>query len=445
MTHRIADDPAFPAAEIAPVPRLSSIVARLSFANVLIAAVGFITGQLQARALGPTGRGELAAIIVPVTLAPQILAFALGAYAAREAASGRRSVNELVGSVGLPLLLISAIGMAGALPAADALANGNGTVETYLAIGFLILPIGLLGGLGFAILGGLGRWTLVIASKMIAVCVPFIGIVALYLLDEMSVGRVAALTLAGGVLSVIPAFAVMARAGRPVLRMTVSRASISFGFRSWVGGLAQLANARLDQLLMIPLVSASELGLYAVAVSLAGLSSFLSGALGPPLITRVAGGDTAIVPRALRVTLGAVATMNLALAVVTPLVLPLLFGADFKGAVDQALVLLLAGVPLAGISVLAAALAADGAPGTSSVGEGIALAVTVPGLVLLVPGLGGMGAAIVSLLAYGASFCFQLIAVRRRHGGALRPYLVPYREDIRWARNLLPSLPISKR
>jgi O-antigen/teichoic acid export membrane protein len=444
MNARIVDDPNFPPGEIAPVPRMSSVIARLSLANVLIAAAGFVTGPLQARALGPAGRGELAAIIVPVTLAPQVLGLALGAYVIREAASGRRPVNELAGSVGLPLLLISVLGMFGAVPVADALAQGNHTVELYLTIGLLLLPVGLIGGLGVAMVGGLERWSLIIATRCIPVVVPFVGVAVLYVIDEMSVGRVAVLTMAGGVLSVIPSLTVIARSGRPVFRMQVAWESITFGLRSWVGGLAQLANARLDQLLMITLVTSRELGLYAVAVTLAGISGFLSGALSVPLITRVAKGDTAIVARALRVTLSAVIVMNAGLACLTPVLLPLLFGADFADAVKPALILLAAGIPLAGIAVLASALAADGAPGLSSAGEAIALGIAVPGLLILVPGFGGMGAALVSLVAYGASFTFQLVIVRRRLGGKMRAYLLPQREDIRWTRSLLPRFPISR-
>jgi O-antigen/teichoic acid export membrane protein len=119
------DDPDAAIVESVPVPRLSSIVARLSIANVVITVLGFVTGPLQARALGPTGRGELAAIVVPFVLAPQILGLALGGYAARESASGRRTDNELVGSLGLPLLVIGAICIAGSVPAADALGQGN--------------------------------------------------------------------------------------------------------------------------------------------------------------------------------------------------------------------------------------------------------------------------------------------------------------------------------
>lgn len=420
-----------------PRARLSSTVGRLTVVNIAIAVAGIVTGPLQARALAPAGRGELAAIIVPVTLAPWLLSLALGAYVGRESASGRRPINELVGSVGVPLLLMTAIGMAAAVPVARLLGEGNDTVQTYLTVGFLLLPVGMAGTLLTYLMVGLERWSLVIFMRVVPVAVPFVGILLLYLLDEMTVPRVVIVTMAGGGLSILPAVVVVVRAGRPVFRRATARASVSFGLRTWVGGFAQLVNGRLDQLLMIPLVGDRELGLYAVAVTLSSLSSFLTIALAPPLITRVAQGDTALVPRALRVALTAVGGMNLTAAAMTPFVLPAIFGAEFEDAVDQAVVLLGAGIPLAGIAVLAGALAADGAPGRSSVGESIALFITIPGLLLLVPRLGGLGAAAVSLAAYSVSFAYQLFVTRRRLGGSMRSYLLPHAEDARWAVGLV--------
>jgi len=402
-----------------------------------VAVAGIVTGPLQARALGAEGRGELAAILVPLTLAPLLLSLALGTYAARESASGRRPVKELVGSVSAPLLVMTIVGMAAGFPIARLLANGNDTVQTYLTVGFVLLPVGMAATLLVPLMAGLERWGLVIFQRAVTIAVPSVGIAVMYMLDEMTVARVVILTMVGSALSIVPAIVVVARAGRPVFRRATARASVSFGLRTWVGGLALVANVRLDQLLMITLVDQRELGLYAVAVTLAGLSSLVIGALGPPLITRVAQGDTALVPRALRVVLAAVGGLNLAVAAMTPVVLPAIFGSEFEHAVDQAAILLVAGIPLTGIVILTAALAADGAPGKSSVGEAIALMITVPGLFVLVPVLGGLGAAAVSLAAYSVSFAYQLLVTRRRLGGSLRSYLLPGAADARWALTLV--------
>ncbi len=105
----------------------------------------------------------------------------------------------------------------------------------------------------------------------------------------------------------------------------------------------------------------------------------------------------------------------------TPTLLPLLFGPEFTAAVPMALVLLAANVPLSTTIVLSSGLQGDGAPLIPSIAEGIALVITVVGLIVLLPPLGGMGAAIVSLAAYSSSCVFQLVVARRRMGVPMSP------------------------
>jgi len=70
--------------------RLAGVVAVLTVARVLGSASGFITGPLQARALGAAGRGDLQAILVPLSLAPAVLGFGISGYAFRTLPKGRR-------------------------------------------------------------------------------------------------------------------------------------------------------------------------------------------------------------------------------------------------------------------------------------------------------------------------------------------------------------------
>src|SRR4051794_38316250 len=80
--------------------RFRRAVGQITAVNVGVLLAGFITGPIQARALGPSGRGELAAIIVPVTLAPFIFGLGLDSYVAR-AAARRSGVGRAVGSSAL--------------------------------------------------------------------------------------------------------------------------------------------------------------------------------------------------------------------------------------------------------------------------------------------------------------------------------------------------------
>jgi O-antigen/teichoic acid export membrane protein len=409
---------------------------RLTVANALAGAAGLITGPLLARALGASGRGDLAAILVPFSLAPSVLSLGIPAYAYRELPRGR-PVDEIIGSLGLPVLALGIAGALAAVPVADALAGGRGTVRLFLVIGFLSMPIVTVAGLVASSLGALERWRRVVATRLIPFVVAFAAIIVLYAVGRLTVATAAAATLLGALLSLLPGLSLLTERGRPVFRLAVAREGVGFGLKSWVGGLAMIANARLDQLLMITVVAPRELGLYAVATTLAGASTLATGALAPPLMTRMAAGQTYLLPQALRITLAATVALNVTLGLATPVLLPALFGPEFHDAVAMAIVLLAANVSFAGASILSAALQADGAPLIPSLGEGIALVVTVAGLAALLGPLGGLGAAIVSLAAYSASFVFQLIMARRRIDAPLTAYLLPSRVDLRWARNLL--------
>jgi O-antigen/teichoic acid export membrane protein len=419
--------------------RLSGVVAQLTLANALAAATGFITGPLLARALGASGRGDLQAIVVPLQLAPVVLSLGITSFAYRTLPRGR-TVDEVIPSLGLPLLLLASVAVAAAIPVADALAGGRATVQTFLIIAFFMTPVGLLTMLLSSSLAALERWRAVIAMSVIPFAVPFVGIVTLAAAGRLTVATAAAVTLLGSLLAVVPGLSLLFSVRKPVFRFSLAREGVTFGMKSWLGGLAQTANLRLDQVLMITLVPPRELGLYAVATTISSVYGPLAGAVAPPLMARIGGGERHLMPQAVRMTVMVTVAANLAVAILTPILLPVLFGPEFRGATPMAIVLLGASVPLAGASVLSTALQADGVPLIPTVGEGIALAVTVMGLVLLLPSLQGLGAALVSLAAYSTSFAFQLAMARRRIDAPLRTFLVPSRADVHWVRSRIAGL-----
>ena len=107
-----------------------------------------------------------------------------------------------------------------------------------------------------------------------------------------------------------------------------------------------------------------------------------------------------------------------------------LFGADFAEARPLVYVLVIGCVFLAGLSTLSQGLPAVGRPGAPSIGEMISLGITVPGLIVFLPTMGAMGAALVSVAAYTTTFAV-LIAIAVRHLGD-RPadYLLLHRGDL---------------
>jgi O-antigen/teichoic acid export membrane protein len=192
---------------------------------------------------------------------------------------------------------------------------------------------------------------------------------------------------------------------------------------------------------MIPLVPARELGLYAVAVTIASLSTVLSSQIVTVVLPRIAAGDTALLPPAMRCLLLVVLTTQIGLAVGTILLLVPVFGPDFADAEPLVFVLLVGWLAQSGITTLSQSLAATGRPGAPSLGELISLAITVPGLLLLLPSLGALGAALVSLVAYVATFVTLLVIASRHFGQRISDYLVPRRADVHLVRGFLePAL-----
>jgi len=404
--------------------RLRSVVARLTSANAVFMAASVITGPLLARSLGPSGRGALAAVAVPVSILPVLLGLGLPAFVTRETAR-REPVGELLGSIGLVYLAIGALAAAAAVPVADYFAQGREPVRIALMIAMLTMPLLLWGTLLLGIANGQQRWSAVIGARLAPAAVALIGVTVLFALGLLALPEAAAIVLVGTFASIVPTLVVLRGAGRPRVRRAVMRRSLRFGLPAWLWQTGTLTNARLDQLLMVSLTSARQLGLYAVAVSLAGVSSIFAGALGPALLPRAARGEERLSARVCRTSLLLSVLIAVVLAGLCPLVLPLLFGASFSAAVAMALVLIAASVPNAGTQVLTSALLATGRPRVVAVSEIVSVAITVAGLLLLLGPLGGLGAAIVSAAAYSVTFAILLWAARARFALPLADFLVP--------------------
>jgi O-antigen/teichoic acid export membrane protein len=414
------------------------VVAILTTAKVLAAASGFITGPLLARALGASGRGDLAAVQVPFLLAPAIIALGIPAYAYRVLPRGR-DPREVLGSLGVPLLAIGILAAAAAVPIADLLAGGRQTVRTWLVVGFVSMPLMLVSALLADALVALRRWWSVAATIVIPFMLALVGTVVLYLLGDLTVGWASALTIGGSALAIVPALPLLAEFRRPVFRISVARKGVAFGVKSWIGGIAMLANLRLDQLLMITMVAPRVLGLYSVAVTVSGATTLLTGPLGQSVVPRIAAGERLLIPRAVRMALLVTAVLNVLLALVTPFLVVGLFGSGFNGAVPMAWLLLIGAIPLGAAGVLASGLQADGAPLIPSIAEGAALIVTVIGLLAVLRPYGGEGAAVVSAVAYSTSLGVQIALARRRLGVSVREFIVPTHADLRWALGQVPA------
>lgn len=183
---------------------------------------------------------------------------------------------------------------------------------------------------------------------------------------------------------------------------------LKYGSRSYVAGLSWIANARIDQFIMSFSISASQLGLYAVAVSYSGVLFPILGALANVLFPHIAGVRHQIAIRKIWSTLIVTLLFGIVgvviLAILAPWGIPWLFGEPFYASVPPARLLLIGSIFLGGNYVLGDGLRGLDKPGLPSIGEAIGLVVTISGLLILLPSMGIMGAAWTSLASYSTVF-----------------------------------------
>jgi O-antigen/teichoic acid export membrane protein len=404
--------------------RLSRVTARLTLAAGSVALVGIVTGPLQARALGPTGRGELAAIMTPLGFLPTLASLGLGTYVERMVARGKRPGLAL-GSL-LPVCLAIGFGVAALSPLiAGALASGRAVVYTMLVAGLVLFPFSAFALMLLNVSIGLEDWRPVMTCRVIPPAAQLLLIPALFLTHTLTVTSGAIVSFAASLTMLVPLWGTWRRCRPLGFELSELRAGVAYGAKCWVGGLSSLANSRLDQLLMVALVSSRVLGLYAIAATLA--SFFISpivSAITTAASPRLSRGADELAQRLCRMSLYGTMVVGLGVAVLSPFVLRYVFGPAFTPALPMTLILLVGTVPSAAGGLLSVSVSADGHPGWSARGETLALIVTVGGLAVALPALGGVGAALVSVVAYTTQFAYMLYAARRIHGGRYHDYLV---------------------
>jgi O-antigen/teichoic acid export membrane protein len=197
----------------------------------------------------------------------------------------------------------------------------------------------------------------------------------------------------------------------------------TYGARGQLGGLLSLLNLRLDFAILAAIAGPATLGVYAVASKFAEVVRVPTLALTYvlyPHFRREQPSEAVRKARSLLPRAGlACAVAPLPLAALAGVLLPLLYGSQFRGAILPACILL---VGLAGEGVGAVAsgfLYGAGRPGRNSLAMGAGVVVTVVLDALLIPRHGAPGAAVASAVAYltttGVLLAFFLSSASERH------------------------------
>ena len=409
----------------------------------------FAAVLLLARAFGPTDRGTFAFITTTALVTSQLanlgVSSATAVFAARSPLlRGALLTNiTLVALVGATAVGLSVVALLVFVPGLRPEGIGAASL-VLLALG---TTASASAAAGYAYLQGCGRFR---PFSYVQAGLPWayaIALAAVYATVGLTIVWALAIWTAveavGGVL-LLSAGASEAGWTRPDLK--VLRDSVRFGSRAWIGSLSQLLNARTDQIIIGIISTEAVLGVYAVAVNASEVLYYLPSAVATALLPAVAVGEPAArIERTLRVY-RAILLLTLALIVVAaalgPLLLPLVFGDDYRPAVVPFLILLPSAIGFATMSVFGGSSLASLVPGRSSFGPLIALICQTALDLLLIPSAGASGASIaasVALLIGGAVAVFLYRSRFPFAWGLLRPRRGDVSTIRSFARRLLRS------
>lgn len=395
-------------------------IARTAGFNVAATLASGLGGIILARALGPTVRGEYAAITAWFGIVLVVGQFgqpaALCFYVAREPDRAReyvatsRTITVLTGVFALVIGVI----------VAPVLAKGNFDVALGYRIVFGSSIVAFVGSSYTSSLQArdLRRWNFVRLSQPL---LSVIIVIVLWRVGLLSLFTALVTLAATMLLQLIYSYVSCRRAGLAPGRnqMNLIRPLVAYG-GAQIGALAPAAlNTQLDQVILSQTVSSADLGRYAIAVSLTLLPVPLVSAIGYVTFPRLAS-QTAITSSTHRIQRFAVfGSVGLAVGMLLPLaafsnwVIPIVFGIDYRAAIPMVWILTPGAIFLAWGQVTGDILRGRNRPIVVAWAQGLAAVFTVVLLVALLPLLGVYGAAVASSVSYGVAILVMLWAIWR--------------------------------
>ena len=442
-----------PDGSVSPGPGRVGDVAR----NMLTTLIGnffpplamLISAPILAHSLGVDGRGQVAAATAPLTLIITAATFGIPdavQYVIARSPGALRQARR----TGLALIVLAGVSATVAVVLASSwLSNGDQTIAQLIVLAALAIVPSLVVAVLRGAASGLHLWRKVTTERFISALARVLALVPLAMTGHLT-PTAAVIVIAVGPLLGAVAY-LNARSPDPAsghkaagdtsngVRQAAQavagpRQILGFGVRVWVGAISGILLSRLDQVLMTPLASAYQLGLYAVAATIADIPLIINRAVRDVTFSADAAEATdARLGTSARISSTASAALGIGTGVTMIWWLPWLFGADFAPAIPITAVLLLAAILGTPGSIAGAGLSARGRPGLRSLSLVVSCLINVALLFLLVPRYGAMGAAIATLVGSLIAANSNIVFLWRIFGMSPREFYGFRRSDLHTA------------
>jgi len=408
-----------------PSRSVTGISASLMASQLIMAA----TGIMSARWLGPSGKGLVAA----ATTWGQLLgwfaglgvAIAIQVRVAEAPTTGKAAVTSTALGNGLLYSAVAGtgIGLVAFFPVAHALTGLGPESTAVVALAVLPLPLNVLAPVLAYVQLALGRNRLYSISLVLGPITTLVLVLATAAAGKLSPIVLLLCYLAGSVVA-LSASARQLPWTSIHTDLAVLWQDIRLGVRLWLSGVMGLANLRLDVLVMTMFFTARDIGLYSAANNVMLPVSSIPAAIALITTSKAArmqvqsgpGSATAAIWRSSRQAFILALAGGLALAVVAPVVVPLLLGEAYRPSIPIIWILITGYVARSVMGVVVAGANGMRRPRAGYVSEGLGLAATLILLPVLLPRWGITGAAVASSVSYclaAAGSLWWLLLARR--------------------------------
>jgi antigen flippase len=410
----------------------------------VIQAVNIATGMLAAWLLLPEGRGELAAIVLWAGIIAELgnlgLHDALLFRSATRSASPRSLFAASMALIGILSIALIAVGL---VVVPMIFKNHSADVQT-IAILFLCayLPTYFTSLFTSGMFQGNLQMTTWNILRALVPTTYLVAIVIFWKIFGTGVAEFAAAYIASQAVAAGVGLCLVARRGWMGWRtdLAVMRSLVVYGVKVHVGEVFYSLRQRIDQALISLWLPAADLGIYAVALTVANGPLIMVYTLANVAFPKISqqqtvGGKLEVFGRYLRFSLAVALGLILVLWVAVPWLLPLLFGKPFAPAVPITNILLLGTLPLAAKLMFQQALKAWDRSLVVSRAELVGLCVAVIAIITLLPAFGLAGAAWSLVLSQLATALMMGFSLQRELDLPLFKLLLPTMDDWRLTRD----------
>ena len=318
--------------------------------SILIIVFGLVGSILISRTLGPSQRGEIAAIILWPTLLLYLGSFGTYQAVIYHFSKKNRNIENIWGTCIVITLLNSIVSiLVGSTLIFLTLKLLSIELKWYSFYLLLFIPLGIASQFISSVLQAKTLFKEYNFTRLFTPLFYLIGIISLFLLDKLSVMNIISLQITLIVLQFFVFLSLYNKRIGSVFNFKYHKKTIkiiyNYGYKVWLGDLSQGLNVKMDQILISGMLLSKDLGIYVVATSIANFTSVIPNAYKTVFLPLIS--STKKMVEKINITKKVLFNflwINLGVTMVcfiaTPIAIPLLFGEEFRESVFISYILL---------------------------------------------------------------------------------------------------------